>query len=72
MPEITIPLKSHDEAMLVLGPYDRFAKLMRQALDIELYARKGNLRLEGGQAEIEDAYASSTFWASRARGATST
>ncbi|MEE8469330.1 MAG: PhoH family protein [Planctomycetota bacterium] len=55
MPEITIPLKSHDEAMLVLGPYDRFAKLMRQALDIELYARKGNLRLEGGQAEIEEA-----------------
>ena len=55
MPEITIPLKSHDEAMLVLGPYDRFAKLLRQALDIEVYARKGNLRLEGGQSEIEQA-----------------
>jgi len=55
LPEITIPLKSHHEAMLVLGPYDRFAKLLRQALDIEVYARKGNLRLEGGQSAIEEA-----------------
>lgn len=60
MPEITIPLQSHDEAMLVLGPYDRFAKLLRQALDIEVYARMGNIRLRGpddavreGQARIE-------------------
>ncbi len=47
MAEITIPLQSHDEAMLVLGPYDRFAKLLRQSLDIEVYARTGNLRLKG-------------------------
>ena len=34
--EVIIPLRSHDEAILVLGPYDRYAKLMRQLLDIEL------------------------------------
>ena len=32
--EITIPLRSHDEAVQVLGPYDRNAKLMRQVFDI--------------------------------------
>jgi hypothetical protein len=35
--EVTIPLASHEEAILVLGPYDRHAKLMRQELDIEIY-----------------------------------
>ena len=55
MAEITIPLRSHDEAILVLGPYDRFAKLLRQALDIEIFARMGNLRLKGGKDEIEEA-----------------
>jgi len=50
--EITIPLQSHDEAMLVLGPYDRFAKLLRQSLDIEVYARTGNLRLKGGDDAV--------------------
>ena len=53
MPEITIPLRSHDEAMLVLGPYDRLAKLLRQSLDIEIYAKRGNLKLKGPAAEID-------------------
>lgn len=52
MAEITIPLQSHDEAMLVLGPYDRFAKLLRQSLDIEVYARTGNLRLKGADEAV--------------------
>ncbi|MDP6538505.1 MAG: PhoH family protein [Planctomycetota bacterium] len=55
MAEITIPLHSHDEAVLVLGPYDRYAKLLRNALDIELYARNGNLRLEGEATDIAEA-----------------
>ena len=29
--EVTIPLKSHEEAILVLGPYDRHAKLLQLA-----------------------------------------
>ncbi|MFT5200226.1 MAG: phosphate starvation-inducible PhoH-like protein [Planctomycetota bacterium] len=53
--EITIPLRSHDEAILVLGPFDRFAKLMRQELDIEIYARSGALRIKGPQENIVEA-----------------
>ncbi|HPF13618.1 MAG TPA: PhoH family protein [Planctomycetota bacterium] len=55
MPEITIPLKTHDEAILVLGPFDRFAKLMRQELDIEIFARSGTLRLKGTDDSIAEA-----------------
>lgn len=53
--EITIPLQSRDEAVLVLGPYDRFAKLLRQSLDIELFTRSGNLRLKGLDADVLEA-----------------
>ncbi|MEZ6019866.1 MAG: PhoH family protein [Planctomycetota bacterium] len=56
MPEITIPLRSHDEAILVLGPFDRFAKLMRQELDIEIFARSGVLRLKGPDEGINEAH----------------
>ena len=55
MIEITIPLRSRDEAVLVLGPYDRFAKLLRQALDSELFTRNGNLRLKGIEADVLEA-----------------
>lgn len=55
MTEITIPLRSHEEAIQVLGPYDRYAKLLRQALDIEIYARGGNLRLKGNDHSIGEA-----------------
>ncbi len=55
MAETTIPLKSHDEAIQVLGPYDRHAKLLRQVLDIEVYTRGGNLRLKGSESEVFEA-----------------
>ena len=55
MLEVTIPLRSHDEAIQVLGPYDRHAKLLRQALDIEIYTRNGNLRLKGQEADVTEA-----------------
>ena len=55
MPELTIPLRSHEEAILVLGPYDRYARLLRQDLDIEIYARAGNLRLKGADSGIRAA-----------------
>ncbi len=57
MTEITIPLRSHDEAMLVLGPYDRFAKLLRQSLDIEIFAKNGNLKLHGPGEQVSAAQA---------------
>jgi len=53
--ELTIPLRSHEEAILVLGPYDRYARLLRQDLDIEIYAREGNLRLKGSPEGIQAA-----------------
>jgi phosphate starvation-inducible PhoH-like protein len=53
--EVTIPLRSHDEAILVLGPYDRFAKLLRQDLEIEIFTRRGNLRLKGGDEDVQEA-----------------
>lgn len=55
MIEVTIPLRSHDEAILVLGPYDRNAKLLRQVYDIEIYTRRGNLRLKGNATEVTEA-----------------
>lgn len=39
----------------MLGPYDRFAKLLRQALDIEVYARHGNLKIKGDDSSVEEA-----------------
>lgn len=55
MIEVTIPLRSHDEAIHVLGPYDRHAKLLRKELDIEIYTRGGNLRLKGVDADVSEA-----------------
>ena len=50
--EITIPLRSHDEAIMVLGAYDRNAKLLRQAFEIEAYTRSGNLRIKGRADQV--------------------
>jgi len=53
--EATVPLRSHEEAILVLGPYDRYARLLRQDLDIEIFARAGNLRLKGPDEGVNEA-----------------
>jgi len=53
--EVTIPLRSQDEAILVLGPYDRHAKLLRQALAIEIFTQGGNLKLRGQDGDVEEA-----------------
>ena len=55
MSEVTIPLRSHNEAILVLGPYDRYAKLLRQALDIDIIPRRGNLALRGDDENVKEA-----------------
>ena len=39
----------------MLGPYDRFAKLLRQDLEIEIFTRRGNLRLKGGDEDVQEA-----------------
>jgi phosphate starvation-inducible PhoH-like protein len=53
--EVTIPLRSHEEAVLVLGPYDRNAKLLRQALAIEIFTQGENLRITGTDGEVVEA-----------------
>ena len=55
MIELTIPLRSNDEAIHVLGPYDRHAKLLKRELDIEIYTRNGNLRIKGVDADVAEA-----------------
>ena len=55
MAETTIPVRSHDEAILVMGPYDRFAKLLRKDLEIEVYQKSGNLRLRGREEDVQEA-----------------
>ncbi|MCA8978903.1 MAG: PhoH family protein [Planctomycetes bacterium] len=41
----------------MLGPYDRYAKLLRQSLDIELFTRNGNLRIKGQVEDVQVARA---------------
>jgi len=53
--EVTIPLRSQEEAIQVLGPYDRNAKLLRQVLDIEVFTQGGNLKLRGENGDVEEA-----------------
>ncbi len=55
MTEITIPLRTQEEAILVLGPYDRYAKLLRQDLDVDVFSRKGNLRIKGPDGGVAEA-----------------
>ena len=55
MSEVTIPLRSHDEAISVLGPYDRHARLLRQSLDVEVFTKGGNLRLRGEDTDVAEA-----------------
>jgi len=53
--EVTIPLRSHEEAIQVLGPYDRHARLLRESLDIEVFTRGGNLRIKGVTEDVGEA-----------------
>lgn len=39
----------------MLGPYDRYAKLLRQDLGIELFTRRGNLRIKGEPDLVQEA-----------------
>ncbi|HET6204421.1 MAG TPA: PhoH family protein [Planctomycetota bacterium] len=42
-----LPLRSLEEERLLLGPYDRTARLIRERLDVALVSRGGGLRLIG-------------------------
>lgn len=45
--EERIPLRSHDEERLILGPYDRHARVVREVHRVSLLSRDGALKLVG-------------------------
>ncbi len=55
--EITIQVLSQDEAMVLFGLEDRNLKLIRDALPVNLTARRGTLRLSGEKKPVEEAAA---------------
>jgi phosphate starvation-inducible PhoH-like protein len=55
MAEATIHLGSHAEELAVLGSRDQNLKLIRDALGVKILARHGVLRIEGDEAQVEQA-----------------
>ncbi len=45
--EERIPLRSHEEERLILGPYDRHARAVREAHGVTLVSRDGGIKLIG-------------------------
>ena len=50
--EDRIPLRSLEEERLLLGPYDRTARLIRERYEVSLVSRSGALRLIGGREPV--------------------
>src|ERR1700744_4240710 len=53
MPEVTIPLDSHDEELAVFGSRDQFLRQVRDAFGVKLVARHGEVRVEGETRRVE-------------------
>lgn len=54
MAEDRIPLKSQDEVQLIFGPFDRYAKLLREIFQVNLVTRDGLLKLVGSKSQVRD------------------
>ncbi|HKD99686.1 MAG TPA: PhoH family protein [Planctomycetota bacterium] len=52
--EERIPLRNHDEERLVLGPYDRHARVVREVHRVTLVSRDGGLKLIGEAAPVAE------------------
>jgi len=65
---VTIPVQSSEEAQGLLGIADAHARLLRDALDVTLTVRKGELRLDGEDGAVERARAAVEEALSRLRG----
>jgi phosphate starvation-inducible protein PhoH and related proteins len=50
--EERIPLRSHDEERLILGPYDRHARVVREVHRVTLVSREGVLKLLGEASAV--------------------
>ncbi len=53
MPEVTISLDSHDEELAVFGSRDQFLRQVRDAFNVKVVARHGEVRVEGETRRIE-------------------
>jgi phosphate starvation-inducible PhoH-like protein len=51
--EERIPLRSFEEERLILGPYDRHARVVREAHHVTLLSRDGGLKLMGETAVVK-------------------
>lgn len=50
--EERIPLRSHEEERLILGPYDRHARVVRDVHRVTMVSRDGGLKLIGDQGSV--------------------
>ncbi len=55
MPEVTIALEGQDEELAVFGSRDQHLRRVRDALGVKVLARRGEVRVEGDQARVEQA-----------------
>lgn len=55
MPEATISLDNHDEELAIFGSRDQLLRQVRDAFRVKVFARHGEIRLEGEPEKVEQA-----------------
>lgn len=55
MPEVTLALEGQNEELAVFGSRDQHLRQIRDALDVKVVARRGELRIEGDAERVEQA-----------------
>ncbi len=55
MPEVTLALEGQNEELAVFGSRDQHLRQIRDALDVKVVARRGELRIEGEAESVERA-----------------
>jgi len=50
--EERLPLRNHEEERLILGPYDRHARVLRELFKVTLVSRDGTIKLLGDAAAV--------------------
>ena len=55
--ELSITLEDPSKAAAVFGPADRYLRMVRDALDVQVFARDGQVKLTGGAENVSQAAA---------------
>lgn len=55
MPEVIITLDGHDEELAVFGSRDQHLRQIRDALNVKVLARRGEIRVEGDRDRVDQA-----------------